>query len=195
MEMTPMSIAKGDRPFDFVLLLLLGLSVSVNLWQWTRPPAVAGAAEPPTIAVGADAPPIKGKTLDGRLVSLTAPTGGALALYIYSPECVWCTRNTPNISALASGRRSGTRLVGVCLGTVATCQAPAVGFDDTIIPEPETHAGYKLGSTPQTIVVVDSRVDRVWTGAYSPRISGEIESYFGAKLPGLEPNAAPTKPS
>jgi hypothetical protein len=191
-----MSAVKGDRPFDYVLLLLLGVSISINIWQWTRPAAVASAsAEPPALAVGTGAPPIKGKTLDGREVSLSAPADGALALYVYSPECVWCARNAPNISALASGRRSGTKLVGVCLGTPATCQAGGVGFDDTIIPSPETHASYRLGVTPQTIVVVDDRVDRVWTGAYSPRISGEIESYFGAKLPGLAPNTAPTKPS
>lgn len=192
-----MSTAKGDRPFDYVLLLLLGLSISINFWQWSRTAAVANAAAeaPAAIAVGAGAPPIKGRTLDGRAVSVTAPAGGSVALYVYSPDCVWCARNTANISALASGRRNGTKLVGVCLGTVNTCQAPAAGFDDTIIPGPETHAGYKLGSTPQTIVVVNDRVDRVWTGAYSPRIAGEIESYFGAKLPGLDPNAAPTKPS
>jgi hypothetical protein len=191
-----MSAAKGDRPFDFILLLLLGLSVSINIWQALRPSAVVNAAaEPPAIAVGVGAPAVKGQTLDGRAVSLMPPAGGSLTLYVYSPDCVWCARNEPNISALASGRRSGTRLVGVCLGTAATCQAPAAGFDDTIIPDAQTRAGYKLGNTPQTIVVVNDRVDRVWTGAYSPRISGEIESYFGAKLPGLVPSSAPNKPS
>ena len=192
-----LSAAKGERPFDSILLLLLGLSVSINIWQAVRPTAVASAAaEPrPGIAVGAGAPAVKGQTLDGRPVSVTATAGGSLTLYVYSPDCSWCARNAPNISALATGRKSGTRLLGVCLGTTTTCQAPAAGFDDTIIPAPETYAGYKLGVTPQTIVVVNDRVDKIWSGAYSPLISSEIESYFGAKLPGLAPSPAPTKPS
>ena len=128
-----MSAAKGHRPFDYVLLLLLGLSVSTNIWQALRPSAVASAATEP--------PAVKRQTLDGRPVSLTAPASGSLTLYVYSPDCVWCARNTPNISALASGRRSGTKLVGVCPGSTTTCQEASVGFDATIIPAPGPHAG------------------------------------------------------
>ena len=50
----------------------------------------------------------------------------------------------------------------------------------------ETIKTYKLGGTPQTIVVSqDGRVLQDWAGAYVGRQKDEIEAYFHVKLAGL----------
>jgi len=50
----------------------------------------------------------------------------------------------------------------------------------------ETLKIYKLGSTPQTIVIShDGRVVQNWVGAYVGDQKKEIETYFHVNLPGL----------
>ena len=98
-----MSTAKGDRPFDYVLLLLLGLSISINFWQWSRTAAVANAAaEAPSIGVGASAPAAKGTLWDGRAVSPMPPPGGSLTLS--------CTRRIASRAAGPAASSGGTPL-------------------------------------------------------------------------------------
>ena len=45
---------------------------------------------------------------------------------------------------------------------------------------------YKLGGTPQTIVVSpQGQVNRIWSGAFAEDLKREVEDYFGVKLPGI----------
>ena len=51
----------------------------------------------------------------------------------------------------------------------------------------KTRQAYRLGSTPQLIVVSrEGRVQKVWTGAFAGRIEREIESFFGVDVPGIK---------
>lgn len=48
---------------------------------------------------------------------------------------------------------------------------------------------YKLGATPQTIVVSpEGKVIKNWMGAYSGDKAREVEEYFNVRLPGLTPS-------
>jgi hypothetical protein len=183
--------------FDAVLLVLLGISISLNIGLFVHlRNASAGAAAgraarqaPPTLPTGDVAPVLTGRSLSGESVSLQGTTAqGGLLLYVYSPQCVWCARNEPNLKALATVRARGFRLVGVCLGAASDCRpGEESNFDVALVPSAESHAAYRLASTPQTLVIsADNRVERVWTGAYSARIAAEIEQFFGITLPGLD---------
>jgi hypothetical protein len=45
---------------------------------------------------------------------------------------------------------------------------------------------YKLGGTPQTIVVSpQGQVTRIWSGAFAEDLQREVEDYFSVKLPGI----------
>jgi hypothetical protein len=52
---------------------------------------------------------------------------------------------------------------------------------------PETLKTYKLGGTPQTIVVSpDGRVLKDWVGAYAGDQKSQVEAFFHVSLPGLK---------
>jgi hypothetical protein len=55
---------------------------------------------------------------------------------------------------------------------------------------PETLKNYKLGSTPQTIVVsADGEVLQNWIGAYVGEQKSQVEAFFHVTLPGVRPGS------
>ena len=55
---------------------------------------------------------------------------------------------------------------------------------------PKTVMAYKLGGTPQTMVLSsDGRVQKNWMGAYAGETKSEIESYFNIQLPDITQTA------
>ena len=53
-------------------------------------------------------------------------------------------------------------------------------------PTEEARQQYRLGSTPQTIVISpEGKVMENWLGAYNGAGQVEIEKFFGVNLPGL----------
>lgn len=49
-----------------------------------------------------------------------------------------------------------------------------------------TMRDYKLGGTPETIVVSpQGQVTRIWSGAFAEDLQKEVENYFSVKLPGI----------
>jgi hypothetical protein len=50
----------------------------------------------------------------------------------------------------------------------------------------ETRSAYRLGSTPETIVVdTDGKVIHAWVGAFTGSTKREIERFFSIHLPSL----------
>jgi len=57
----------------------------------------------------------------------------------------------------------------------------------------ETKKSYKLGGTPQTIVVSpEGKVLQDWVGAYSGDQKSQVEAFFHATLPGITATPRPT---
>jgi len=51
----------------------------------------------------------------------------------------------------------------------------------------DTKKAYKMGGTPQTIVVSsDGQVLQNWNGAYTGEQQKQVEEFFGITLPGLK---------
>src|SRR5712692_7588251 len=99
-----------------------------------------------------------------------------------------------------TGQRGGRyRFIGVSLSQETL--AEYVAKNDLKLPvysglSPETLKTYKLGSTPQTIVISpEGRVLQNWAGAYVGEQKAQVEAFFHVSLPGLRklPKGEPAK--
>lgn len=108
-------------------------------------------------------------------------------LYIFSPSCEWCEHNIANIKALASAGSKACRVIGLSLSSDNLQEYAAKhNLNFPIYTELLFTMGshYKLGGTPQTIVVSsEGRVLKNWKGAYDTDIKREIEEQFHIHLP------------
>src|SRR5712692_7532311 len=89
-----------------------------------------------------------------------------------------------------TGQRGGRyRFIGLSLSEAAL--AEYVAKNDLKLPvysglSPETLKTYKLGSTPQTIVISpQGKVLEDWAGAYVGDRKSQVEAFFHVTLPGL----------
>ena len=170
------------KRFDYVLLVLLALSLATNV-------AVVGtvvlnqrAQGQPDVPVGAKLKPIAGTTADGRSTFVSYGEDRPTVLYVYSPTCAWCERNLAAISLLSKEAADRYRFVGVSLPSNKKEGSPALPF-----PAVLTNAGGPFRSTPQTLVIgSDGRVVKSWIGAYIGNTKSEIEQFFSVQLPNLD---------
>jgi len=143
------------------------------------------------LKIGATAPTIAAKSLDGRRDEIsyrgdTKPT----VLYVFTPACSWCARNMDNFKQLVDKDSGQYRFVGLSLSEVGLGEY--VAKNDLKIPvyrgfSQETLKAYKLGSTPQTIVISpEGKVLQDWLGAYIGDQKSQIEAFFQVSLPGLQ---------
>jgi peroxiredoxin len=142
------------------------------------------------LKVGATVPPIAVQRLDGQQAvisyqSVNQPT----VLYIFTPPCSWCARNMDNLKTLLNKERGQYRFIGLSLSQEALQEY--VAKNDLKLPvysglSPETLKTYKLGSTPQTLVISpEGKVLQDWAGAYVGDQKSQIEAFFHVSLPGL----------
>lgn len=142
------------------------------------------------LPTGASVPAITARDLDGNPATISyggdaTPT----VLYVFSPECGWCTRNLQNVRTLADGVRGRYRFIGVSLSKKMLREYVAEHeFDFPIYTDlpADVKASYKLGGTPQTIIIsADGQVVKNWMGAYTGDLEDEVEEFFSLHLPGL----------
>jgi peroxiredoxin len=113
-------------------------------------------------------------------------------LYIFAPDCDACQRNLSNIKALSDASRVNFRFVGLSL--TPDKLAEYIRQNNITFPIYTelpffTTSTYKLGGTPQTIIVSkEGRVLKNWMGSFEGTLEQEVEAFFGVDLPGvLEP--------
>jgi peroxiredoxin len=110
-------------------------------------------------------------------------------LYIFVPDCDACQRNLPNIKALSNDTREAYRFVGLSL--TSDKLADYVRQNNFAFPVYTelpffTTSTYKLGGTPQTIIVSqEGRVLKNWMGSYEGTLEQEVEDFFQIQLPGV----------
>lgn len=107
-------------------------------------------------------------------------------LYVLRPSCVWCERNAGSLSTLASQAGGRYRFLGISLssdGLPQFVQSRKITFPVYTVVDDASIAGYRLGVTPETFVVSpESRLIKVWLGAYSSAVGPSVESFFSIKL-------------
>ena len=140
--------------------------------------------------VGAAVPPLKAHDLGGHEVTLdVARPGKNTVLYVFSPHCVWCKRNAPNMRALTEAAGKRFDFVPISLdaaGVTEFLSSAGIHSASYADPSQSTRTAYGMGATPETIVVgPDGRIIKDWKGAYRAEVASEVSSVLGVRLPGL----------
>jgi hypothetical protein len=174
---------------EYGTIVLLGVSVALNTALARELRSVRERSDR-HIALGSEAPPIAGRSTMGEPLNIRFPAGGPAIVYYFSSSCSWCERNWRNIDELAHATAGRFRLVGVSATSVPADYLETRGIRMEVVTDIQdaTIRGYRLGGTPQTIVIgSNGRVVRTWIGAYQGAVAQEIEQYFHLRLPGLTP--------
>src|SRR5215831_6109168 len=138
-----------------------------------------------SLKVGEVVPALQGKDLNGQPVSFAYDSRFATVIYVLSPTCTWCKRNEANAEALAINLVGKYRFLGVSLSSDGLSEyAQSAHISSPLYSDLQgnTLSAYKLGGTPQTIVVSpEGKVLKNWKGAYIDEGKEEVESYFGVR--------------
>lgn len=171
-------------------LILLVISVALNFVMVYRL-RQAEADKRPTIQAlkaGTAVPAITTQEPSGKTTVISFDT--ATILYIFRPDCPWCTLNTKSVNALAKQVEGKYRVIGLSLSDNDLNEyltANPLMFPTYVGVTSEVAKTYKMGSTPQTIVVSKGgRVVASWNGAFVDRIKSSLERELDATLPSLE---------
>ena len=177
-----------------ILAVLLVCSLGINVLLARRAAKlttlVSRMKSESRLTQGDKVPAITARDLQGRPAVLDyAGTNLPTVLFVITPTCGWCTKNIMNMRTLAANASDRYRFVGLSLEsdklvdyvTQNKLEFP-VYTDLPLLPMKR----YKLGGTPQTIIVSpEGEVLKVWSGAFAENLQKDVESYFGVTLPGI----------
>jgi len=177
----------------WAMTVILGISLAVNLflaYRIRKGDQASPVIRPAPLAEGAVVSPIKAHNLDGGEVTISSQdNSNPLVVYVFTPQCSWCGRNLSNLKKILAEKHGAFRFVGVSLTDKELERYLSEKQLDLLVvmnPTAQTRNEYRLGSTPQTIVISpNGRILKNWVGAYSGTTQKEIEEYFGVRLPGL----------
>lgn len=178
-----------------LLTLLLAFSVVLNVLLARKVRQLTAGqnsrvAELP-LKVGTVVPGFQAVDLEGQtqFVAYDERGGKLTVLYVFTPPCHWCERNVDNLKELVARKGDGYRFIGISLAQDGLSDyVSRNGLPVYTNLSGETKKAYKLGGTPQTIVVsAEGQVLKDWVGAYTGIQQKQVEQYFGVSLPGLRP--------
>lgn len=182
------------RSVPLAVNLLLVFSILLNLllaWKVkSLESSLLSIKAEGVLAAGTLVPPIEARDMEGRPARIAyLANEPQTVLYIFTPQCKWCTRNLENIRRLAEQARRDYRFIGLSLSSDELpdyVKNNQLGFPVYRDISPTFLTTYKAGGTPQTLVISpEGRVLKNWQGAYANDMQKEIEQYFGVKLPGI----------
>ena len=185
------------RRVVWTMTLILGLSLAMNLFLALRVNRLSKStrSEPNSspIQAGTVISPAKVQDLNGQPILISYDKiQQPVVLYVFTPQCIWCSRNLANLQTLVSQKRNSYQFVGLSLtddGLGEYLAKNKFDFPVYVAPAEETRQEYRLGSTPQMIVISPGgKVAQTWVGAYSGVQQTEVEKFFGVKLPGISPS-------
>jgi peroxiredoxin len=188
---TPRSASRGALA-ACTIALVVSVALNVLLAHKVRSLTDARSARiaEQQLKVGTTAPPITAKRLDGQEETISyEQVKQTTVLYIFTPPCTWCARNMDNLKTLLDKETDHYRFIGLSLSADALPEY--VAKNDLKLPvysglSPETLKTYKLGGTPQTIVISpEGKVLQDWVGAWVGDQQKQVEAYFHVTLPGL----------
>lgn len=176
-----------------LMVCLLGLSTLTNFMLVTRvhrlQRSISFAQHKATLSEGDQVPSetladVRGKTWSLSYTTLSSPT----ILYIMTPECGWCRKNSDVVSSFAKLVDGRYRFLAVSLTSAVPelkdyMDAHHVEYP-VYLASARFSSDYKAVTTPTTIVVgTDGKVLKVWRGAYFGDVAVDIERYFHVQLP------------
>ena len=178
-----------------VLTLMLVISVVLNIMLARKVRELTGMQNvvraERELKVGTAVPPITAKRLDGKSETITyLGSDRPTVLYIFTPQCEWCTRNLDNLKTLIEQKGEEYHFTGISLSTEGLEKYIAdhhLTFPIYTGISKEAGEAYKMGGTPQTVVVSpQGQVIQNWVGAYAADQKSQVEAYFNITLPGIQ---------
>jgi peroxiredoxin len=173
-----------------VCLILLSLSIAVNVTQGKRLLELAREADSSRPASKlTTASDFSANDLNGVKVLFSFGTKAPRprVLYIFSPECSWCERNSDAVNSLASQIRDNYEMVGVSVLSVGLkkfVRDRRVNFPVYEGISTAAIEAYRLQTTPETFVISpDGRILADWKGAYIGLTKVRVERFFRIVLP------------
>jgi len=192
------SVPRGKTEVRFRIILILGgllvCSLAINLLLARRVASlkrtIGVIKSESRLALGDTLPAIVAKDPHGRTAILDySETQLPTVVFTFTPTCGWCTKNVMNMRALVENTGSRYRFVGLSLSSdklIDYVKENKLQFPIYTDLPILTMREYKLGGTPQTIVVShEGQVIRFWSGAFAEDLQREVEDYFSVKLPGI----------
>lgn len=186
------TVSTASKKPDILLVVLLALSLSLNVYLGLKikrqksPPS--GPENSITLSPGMSVAPVKAITLGGPQETISYASKPTV-LYVFSPQCGWCERNTQNINAIAKLKGDSFWFIGISLSDQNLAKyldSDGLNFPVYKNPTPDTVRLLGLSSTPQTIIVSpEGRVVQNWIGAFGSKLQSQVEGYFNVSLPGL----------
>jgi len=188
----------GDAPLTRVVNVtlvstLLFASVVLNIFLAQKVSRLKASIEvvklEGQLQVGNTLPLMQGRSVNGAEQVLNygevhIPT----VLYVFTPQCTWCAKNLDNLRVLISDSGSRFRVIGISLtrkDLKGYLEKEGLSFPVYTDIGEQIISTYRLGSTPETIVVSpEAKVLKVWSGVYVDGTRQEIESYLKVHLPG-----------
>jgi hypothetical protein len=142
------------------------------------------------LAEGDVVPDLELEDPNGAQVRISyAASGLPTMLYVLSPACIWCERNTDAINTLADSIAGRYRAIALSISSAKDVAAlrPRLklpiytGIDD------QAAKAYRLRSTPATLIIgTDNKIIRVWSGAFAGQVKTELEQFFDVSLPNVD---------
>lgn len=198
----PHSQSRRLVALDVLLVVSVALNVAlayrVRGFVSTQDALMARLAER-QLKPGTAAPPISATRVDGDIGMVETirydTTDLPTVLYVLSPQCGWCVRNEVSISRLVAEKGHEYRFVALSLvtdGAAKYWSQHDLGMPLYADVSEQTRDAYKMGATPQTIVVSpDGVVIANWNGAYLASQKDKIEAFFKVSLPDVKRDAGP----
>lgn len=184
----------GRKSNIFILVGLLITSTVINAFQARKvfhlESTLTALKSEGQLAVGSSVPAIEAVDANGNPVTLSyASNGPPAVLYVFSPQCKWCERNLDSVKTLAKDIGPNYRFSTIALSEKDLPDyITSKDFHFPVLTRLslDTLKAYKLGGTPQTLVISsEGRVQKTWMGAYMGDTKKDIEAFFNVRLPDL----------
>lgn len=197
----PIKQPSAVRTITFLIAMLV-VSVALNVGLAYKVRGLTSAQEAQIakmqarqLKVGTAVPPLTVKHLKngGDVVRETigySETDRPTVFYVLSPTCGWCAINENSIKQLIAGKGSEYRFIAISLIEEGAAEYEAthgLGVPLYTGISEEARNAYKIGGTPQTIVVSPQGiVVSNWNGAYLGKQKEAIEKFFKVDLPDIK---------
>lgn len=187
-EQTEVKRIRSELRFVFVLFMV-SLALNVYLGLKFRSQQPINTLE--TDLIGISVQQIEAHELTGRAVTLQLSEQAKPTLvYVFSPDCKWCFRNSNAFSSLANQIGGQYQVIALSLSGDNVKHAIDEFHVTTsvyVVPSKRTIDKLHLGATPQTILVDKNGIIRQnWIGAYLRGNKDDIEKALKVTLPNID---------
>jgi len=175
------------------LVALLGASLAINVVLATRlrfaPHEDLSSIVHPSL--GSSVADFRAVDHTGSPVTLQMSATGSkyTVLYVFTPGCMSCARDLPNLHSLAAQAGRRYRLLAVSLTADqldAYLKEHDLNFGVYALTGNAAISGLTLTGTPSTFVISsERRVVASWLGAFQKQARSEIERFLDIRLPNL----------